>query len=151
MQPSLGQKVAHDVHVPLLSLLSLLSLLLLRRPSNALARRFVPLEPHKATAQGRHLPVAAASHPLCQTPRHRAALPADWHFLWFKGSIRTRMVVQEDPSTGTIVVRLAPSGGTAPLQHMHALWRFLPGAEGRRGAWRRAAAARAAPHPPSRN
>lgn len=52
---------------------------------------------------------------------------SDWHFLFFKGSIQTRMLVHEDPSAGTIHVRLAPAGGTAPLQHMTGKWTFAPG------------------------
>jgi hypothetical protein len=38
------------------------------------------------------------------------------------------MLVHEDPGAGTIHVRLAPAGGTAPLQLMTGKWRFAAGA-----------------------
>jgi hypothetical protein len=39
------------------------------------------------------------------------------------------MLVHEDPGAGTIHVRLAPAGGTAPLQLMTGKWRFAAGAQ----------------------
>jgi len=102
--------------------------LVLHRPWRCIQAAGLPVVCVSDGGPAAHKPLKLAAHTPCSATAPSLA-PADWHFLFFRGSIQTRMLVHEDPGAGTIHVRLAPAGGTAPLQLMTGKWRFAAGAQ----------------------